>query len=51
MIDEETKQIIATYFWKGRMHDYKLFQRSRLKLGEHLQLQADWVIGDCKPNL
>jgi hypothetical protein len=41
VIDEEREQIIATFFGKGKTHDYKLFQLSRVKFGKHLQLRAD----------
>ena len=41
MINEETEQIIATFFGKGRTHDYKLFESSRVKLGKLQTLRAD----------
>jgi hypothetical protein len=41
LINEETEQIIATFFGKGKTHDYKLFQVSRVKLGKQHQLRAD----------
>ncbi len=40
-IDEESEQITATFFGKGRMHDYKLYQLSRVKLGKQMTLRAD----------
>ncbi len=41
LIDEESAEITATFFGKGRTHDYKLFQLSRAHLGKHLKLRAD----------
>lgn len=41
LIDEETEQIIATFFGKGKVHDYKLFQKSGVKFGKYLKLRAD----------
>lgn len=41
MIDEETEQIIATFFGKGKTHDYKLFQTSGTQLGKLQKLRAD----------
>lgn len=41
IIFEETQQIVATFFGKGKTHDYKLFQLSGVRLGKHLTLRAD----------
>ncbi len=41
IIEEESEQITATFFGKGKTHDYKLFQLSRVRLGRHLKLRAD----------
>ena len=41
LISEETEQIVATFLGKGKTHDYKLFQLSRLRLGKETQLRAD----------
>lgn len=41
VINEETEQIIATFFGKGKTHDYKLFQKSGVNLGKELKLRAD----------
>lgn len=41
LIDEETEQIVVTFFGKGRTHDYKLYQMSRLRLGFSTSLRAD----------
>ena len=41
IIAKESEQITATFFGKGRTHDYKLFQLSRVGLGKDLKLRAD----------
>ena len=41
LIDEETEQIVATFFGTGKTHDYKLYQTSRLRLGLDTRLRAD----------
>jgi hypothetical protein len=41
IIGEESGEITATFFGKGRTHDYKLFRLSRVRLGKHLKLRAD----------
>jgi len=41
IIAEDSGRITATFFGKGRTHDYKLFQLSRVRLGKHLKLRAD----------
>ena len=41
LINEETEQIIATFFGKGKTHDYKLFQTSSVRPGKCLKLRAD----------
>jgi hypothetical protein len=41
IIAEESEEITATFFGKGRTHDYKLFQLSRIRLGKDLKLRAD----------
>jgi len=41
IIEEESEQITATFFGKGKTHDYKLFQLSRVHLGKHLKLRGD----------
>ncbi len=41
IIEEDSGRITATFFGKGRTHDYKLFQLSRVRLGRHLKLRAD----------
>lgn len=32
---------MATFFGKGKTHDYKLFQRSGVRLGKSVKLRAD----------
>jgi hypothetical protein len=41
IIEEESEQIMATFFGLGRTPDYKLFQVSGVRLGKHLRLRAD----------
>ncbi len=41
IVDEETEQITATFFGKGKTHDYKLFQLSRVHFGKDSCLRAD----------
>ena len=41
IIGEQNGEITATFFGKGRTHDYKLFALSRVRLGKHLKLRAD----------
>lgn len=41
LIDEESEQIVATFFGKGKTHDYKLYQMSRFRLGLGTRLRAD----------
>jgi len=41
IIAEDSGEITATFFGKGRTHDYKLFGLSRVRLGKHLRLRAD----------
>jgi len=41
IISEESGEIIATFFGKGKTHDYKLYQRSGVKLGKQIRLRGD----------
>jgi len=41
LIAEETEQIVATFFGKGKTHDYKLYQLSRTRLGKQIRLRGD----------
>jgi hypothetical protein len=41
IICEESSEIIATFFGKGKTHDAKLFERSKVKLGKEIEIKAD----------
>lgn len=41
IIDEQSEEITATFFGKGRTHDYKLFKLSRVRFGKDMKLRAD----------
>jgi len=41
IISEECGEIIATFFGKGKTHDYKLYQTSGVKLGKQIRLRGD----------
>lgn len=41
IICEESEEIIATYFGKGKMHDMKLFEKSRVRLSKEVEIKAD----------
>ena len=41
IICEESEEIIATYFGKGKTHDYKLYEKSRTKLSKEVEIKAD----------
>lgn len=41
IINEESKEITATFFGSGRTHDYKLFQISGVQLGQAVKLRGD----------
>jgi hypothetical protein len=41
VICEESEQIVATFFGKGKTHDYKLFQMSEIKFDKSVKLRAD----------
>jgi hypothetical protein len=41
IICEESQQVIATYFGRGRVHDKKLFERSGVRLLKNIELKAD----------
>ena len=40
IICEESLEIIATYFGKGKTHDYKLYEKSGVKLAEEVGIKA-----------
>jgi len=41
IICEESEEIIATYFGKGKTHDLKLFEKSRVRLSKEVEIKAD----------
>lgn len=41
IIDKETGQIICTNFSKGAVHDFKLFQKSKIKIKSQTTILAD----------
>jgi len=41
LINEETEQIVATFFGKGKTHDYKLYRLSGVRLGKQTRLCGD----------
>ena len=41
IICEESEEVIATYFGKGKTHDYKLYEESRVRLSKAVGMKAD----------
>ncbi len=41
IICEESREIIATFFGKGKTHDYKLYKKSGVKLSKEVGIKAD----------
>ncbi len=41
IICEESEEIIATYFGKGKTHDMKLFEKSQVRLSKEVEIKAD----------
>ena len=41
IICEESREIIATFFGKGKTQDYKLYEKSRVKLSKEVGIKAD----------
>ena len=41
IICEESEEVIATFFGKGKTHDMKLYEKSRTKLSKEVGLKAD----------
>ena len=41
IICEESEEVIATYFGKGKTHDYKLYEKSRVRLSKTVGMKAD----------
>jgi len=41
IISEASEEIVATFFGKGKTHDYKLYQMSKIRLGKQIRLRGD----------
>ena len=41
IICEESEEVIATYFGKGKTHDMKLYEKSQTKLSKEVEIKAD----------
>jgi hypothetical protein len=41
IICEESEEVIATFFGRGRTHDLKLFEKSRVRLSKEVGIKAD----------
>jgi ABC-type Fe3+/spermidine/putrescine transport system ATPase subunit len=41
IICEESEEIIATFFGKGKMHDAKVYEKSRVRLSKEIEIKAD----------
>lgn len=41
IICEESREIIATFFGKGKTHDYKLYEKSGVRLAKEVGMKAD----------
>jgi len=41
IICEQSEEIIATYFGKGKTHDLKLFEKSRVRLSKEVGIKGD----------
>ena len=41
IICQESREIIATFFGKGKPHDYKLYEKSQVKLAKEVGIKAD----------
>ena len=41
IICEESEEIIATYFGKGKTHDLKLYEKSCVRLSKEVEIKAD----------
>ena len=37
----KAREIIATYFGKGKTHDLKLYEKSRVRLSKEVEIKAD----------
>jgi hypothetical protein len=41
IICEESEEIIATFFGKGKTHDAKVYEKSRVRMSKEIELKAD----------
>lgn len=41
IICEESEEVIATYFGKGKTHDWKLFEKSQVRLAKEVGMKGD----------
>ncbi len=41
IICEESEEVIATFFGKGRMHDAKIYEKSKVKVSKEIEIKAD----------
>ena len=41
IICEESEEVVATYFGKGKTHDLKLFKKSKVRLSKEGEIKAD----------
>lgn len=41
IICEESEEVIATYFGKGKTHDLKLFEKSKVRLAKEIGMKGD----------
>lgn len=41
IICEESEEVIATFFGKGKTHDVKIYERSKIKLSKQIEIKAD----------
>jgi hypothetical protein len=41
IICEESEEIIATFFGKGKTHDAKVYEKSRVRISKEIEIKAD----------
>ena len=41
IIDQKNGQIVCTAYGKGKEHDFKLYKRSKIRIGENIRCLAD----------
>ena len=41
IICEESEKVVATYFGKGKTHDMKLFEFSKVRMSKEVEIKAD----------